>query len=79
MGKAGVAFVQLKNTWKSNVLSLKIQMSILLLGAETWRTAVTTAKKMETFANSCLRRILGIWWPKIISDERCGNAHVRFR
>ena len=27
-------------------------------------------KEVQTFVNSCLRIILGIWWPEIISDER---------
>ena len=42
----------------------------LLYGAETWRTTVTGTKRIQTFVNSCLRRILGIWWPEIISNER---------
>ena len=32
--------------------------SVLLYGAETWRTTVTTMKRIQTFINICLRRIL---------------------
>ena len=57
IGKAMVAFLQLKNIWKSNVLSLKkrsgfsIQMSRLLFYAEQGhgRTTVTTTKRIQTF------------------------------
>ena len=44
--------------------------AVLLYGAETWWITVTTTKRVETFVNSCLRRIVGFWWPEIISNER---------
>jgi len=55
-----------KNIWSSKVLSLhtKIRLfnsnvkSVLLYGAEAWRTTNTTTKKLQTFINNCLRRIL---------------------
>ena len=31
---------------------------------------MTTTKRVQTFANSCLRRIVGVWCPEIISNER---------
>ena len=46
-----------------------IVKSVLLYGAETWRTTVTTTKKIQTFINNCLRRILRIRWPDTISNE----------
>jgi len=72
IGKARGAFIQLKNIWSSKVLSLhtKIRLfksnlkSVLLYGAETWVTTNTTTKKLPTFINNCLRRILQIRWPK---------------
>ena len=78
IGKARVAFLQLKNIWNSNVLSLKNKIrifntnvkAVLLYGAETWRTIVTTTKRIQTFVDNCLRRIVGVWWPEIISNER---------
>ena len=85
--EARVAFLQLKNIWKSNVLSLKNKTrilntnveAVLLYGAQTWRTAMITTKRIQTFVNSCLRRIVGVWWPEIISINDCGSAHVRCR
>ena len=32
---------------------------------------MSAAKWIQTFVNSCLRRILlGVWWPETVSDER---------
>ena len=78
IGKARVAFLQLKNIGKSNILSLENKIRIfntnvkvfLYYGAQTWRTTVITTKRMQTFVNSCLRRIVGVRWPEIISNER---------
>lgn len=77
IGKARAAFQQIKNVWSSTVLSNKTKIRIfnttvkpvLLYGAETWRTTVTTMKKIQTFINSCLRRILRIHWPNIIRNQ----------
>ena len=76
IGKARAAFLQLKNVWASRDLSLntKIRLfnsnvkAILLYGAETWRTTVATNKKIQTFINNCLRRILKIRWPATINN-----------
>ncbi|VDO95360.1 unnamed protein product [Schistosoma margrebowiei] len=43
--------------------------SVLLYGAETWRTTTTTIKKVQVFMNSCLRKILNIHWPDTISNS----------
>ena len=42
--------------------------AILLYGAETWRIIVATNKKIQTFINNCLRRILKIHWPATINN-----------
>jgi hypothetical protein len=88
IGKARAAFIQLKNIWTSRELSLttKIRLfnsnvkSVLLYGAETWRTTKTTIRKVQTFTNSCLRRILRIRWPDTISNanlwERAGQLPI---
>ena len=76
IGKARAAFHQLRNVWKSSELprNTKIRIfnsmvkPVLLYGAETWRTTVTIMKKIQTFINSCLRRILRIHWPNTISN-----------
>ncbi|VDP35168.1 unnamed protein product [Schistosoma curassoni] len=43
--------------------------SVLLYGAETWRTTTTTIKKVQVFINSCLRKIFNIHWPETISNS----------
>jgi hypothetical protein len=66
VGKAKAAFRQLKEVWTSRYLSTNTTIrlfnsnvkSVLLYGAETWRTTVNTTKKIQTFINNCLRRIL---------------------
>nr|KAG5693287.1 hypothetical protein BaRGS_011608 [Batillaria attramentaria] len=76
IGKARAAFLQLRNIWNSKTISAhtKIRLfnsnvkSVLLYGAETWRTTKTTIRKVQTFINSCLRRILQIRWPDTISN-----------
>ena len=69
IGKARADLPQLKIIWKSKVLSLNNKIRIFninvkaapLCGARTWRTIVTTIKRIQTFASSCPRRILGVW------------------
>ena len=43
--------------------------SVLLYGVETWRTTNTTTKKVQSFINNCLRRILQIRWGNTISNS----------
>ena len=79
IGKARAAFLQLQKVWASRDLSVstKIRLfntnvkSVLLHGVETWRTTVMTTKKIQTFINNCLRRILRIRirWPDTIRNE----------
>lgn len=67
-GKARAAYLQLKNIWSSKVVLTRTKIrlfnsnvkSVLLYGAETWRTTKTTIRKVQTFINSCLGRILQI-------------------
>lgn len=76
IGKARAAFLTMKNVWNSRQLTThtKIRLfnsnvkSLLLYGAETWRTIKTTTRKIQTFINSCLRRILQIRWPDTIRN-----------
>ena len=76
IGKARAAFLQLRNIWNTKDLrrQTKIRIfnsnvkAVLLYGAETWRTTVKTVKKVQTFINSCLRRILHVHWPNTISN-----------
>ena len=65
----------LKTLWKSTSIKLntKYILSVLLYGAECWKTTSTMELKLEVFQNKCLRRILKIFWPNTISNEDMRN------
>ncbi|VDO50664.1 unnamed protein product [Schistosoma margrebowiei] len=77
ISKPRAAFLQLKNIWNSKQLSTNIKVrifnrnvkSVLLYGAETWRTITIIIKKEQIFINSCLRKTLNILWPDTISNS----------
>ena len=43
--------------------------SVLLYGCETWLVTSEIRRKIQTFVNRCLRYILRIWWPNVISNK----------
>nr|KAG5704048.1 hypothetical protein BaRGS_017552 [Batillaria attramentaria] len=43
--------------------------SVLLYGSETWRTTKTSSHKLQTFINRCLRNILNIRYPLVITNQ----------
>jgi hypothetical protein len=43
--------------------------AVLLYGWETWLVTSEIRRKIQTFDNRCLRYILRIWWPSIISNK----------
>ena len=67
----------MRNVWKSRVIgkTTKIRLfntnvkSVLLYGAETWRMNNTTLKRIQTFVNQCLRKILEIQWMDKVSNK----------
>ena len=76
-GKSRAAFVMLKNIWASGGISIRTKprifnsnvKSVLLYGCEIWRTTQTMQQKIQTFFNTCLRRIYIIQWQKEIQIE----------
>jgi hypothetical protein len=68
IGKTRAAFTMLKNIWASKNISRTTKLRIfnsnvkssLPYRAETWRTPITVLQKIQTFYNTCLRRILNI-------------------
>ncbi|VDO52830.1 unnamed protein product [Schistosoma margrebowiei] len=68
IGKARAAYLQLRNIWNSKQLSTNTKVrifntnveTVLLYGAETWRTKKAIIQKIQVFINSCLRKILQI-------------------
>lgn len=75
--KAQFAFNALNKIWQTSEIteSTKINIfntcvkSILLYGAETWKHDESTTKRLQTFVNRSLRKILKIYWPNIITNE----------
>ena len=86
--KANGAFVQLYPVWKNSRISTRTKLrifrsnakSVLLYGSETWKVIKTTTSKLQTLVNRCLRRILSIHWPEVISNEelwrRTGETEI---
>ena len=84
IGKARSAYHMLKKAWNSREIgtSTKVRLlnsnvkSVLLYGVETWRKNKVSMKKIQTFINQCLRRLLRIPWPETISNENLwASAH----
>ncbi|VDO86817.1 unnamed protein product [Schistosoma margrebowiei] len=77
IGKARAAYLQLRNIWNSKQLSTNTKVrifntnvkTVLMYGAETWRTTKVIIQKIQVFINSCLRKILQIRWPDTISNN----------
>lgn len=77
IGKAQSAFNVLKKVWNSREIgtSTKVRLFnsniklVLLYGAEPWQTTKASMKKIQSFINQCLSRILRIHWPETISNE----------
>lgn len=73
ISKARTVFLQLKNIWISRELCLQTKIKllnsnakfVLLYGSET----VINMKKVQSFINTCLRRILQIYWTTTISNS----------
>jgi hypothetical protein len=88
INKARGAFSRLKNVWRASNISLHLKIklfnacvkSVLLYGCETWFVTNKTTQKLQVFVNRCLRNILGIWWPEIITNqelwEKTGQSDI---
>ena len=78
INKARHAFNTLRPIWRSTALSLRNKIrifntsvkSVLLYGSETWRVTKTNTHKLQTFINRCLRNILNIKWPEVVSNKQ---------
>ena len=70
IGKATGAFNQLNNVWKNQNISInnKVRiyvaavLTILTYGCEVWNTTQLQTRRLETFHQYCLRRILRVRW-----------------
>ena len=72
-----MAFASLYTIWKAKNISIPTKMrlyksnilSVLLYGAESWKTTTKINQLLETFQSKCLRRILKIYWPEKVTNE----------
>jgi hypothetical protein len=58
-------YIYTRHSFKSNYYV----KTILLYGAETWKTTKSLLQKLQVIINNCLRRILNIRWPEKISNK----------
>lgn len=78
INKARGTFAQLRNIWASNSISKQTKLkiynsnvkSVLLYGCESWSLTSALVRKVQVFSNSCLRKILRVWWPQTISNQQ---------
>jgi hypothetical protein len=78
LNKARAAFNTLKPDWDSAKLKIMTKLrifksnvkSVLLYGCESWLVSKQVTKLLQTFVNRCLRRILKIYWPAVISNQQ---------
>jgi hypothetical protein len=74
---ANIAFGKLGHVWRSQQYSEKLKLklfdsnvkSVLLSGCETWRVTKRTSQQLQACVNKCLRKICGIFYPDLISNE----------
>lgn len=77
IGRAQYTFNSMIKIWLTKELSLKTKIrlfnsnvkSILLYGCESWSMNKKERNEIQVLINKCLRRILGIYWPEVISNE----------
>ena len=77
IGKATGAFNQLNNIWKNRNISInnKVRiyvaavLTILTYGCEVWNTTQIQNRRLETFHQYCLRRILRVRWFHRVRNE----------
>jgi hypothetical protein len=78
LGKANATFVRLNNIWRNKSLNCRIKirlyealvLSTLLYGAETWPMTVANLKKLEAAHHKWQRKILGVIWKYMISNDK---------
>lgn len=88
LGKAKSMFGRLRKVWGSKRYSKRTKIRlyntlvkpVLLYGCEAWKVSVVDNEKLDSFQYKCLKRLMGIYWPYIISkdelNERCGCESI---
>lgn len=76
ISRARAAFGILAPIWQNSNISLRTKLrifesnvkSVLLYGCTTWKVTSIITSRLQTFVNRCLRRILRIFWPNVVSN-----------
>ena len=77
IAKAAAAFKSLNNVWSSKIVSLKTKLrlfnsnvlSVLTYAAESWKSSKATDRRIDSFENKCLRKIMSIKWDEFRTTE----------
>ena len=77
LNKARTSFTKLNKVWNSNQISKKTKIKlyksivrpVLLYGCETWKIIKSDERKLNSFQFKCLKRIMRIFWPNIVSID----------
>jgi hypothetical protein len=77
ISKANGAFNQPQRVWKTNDISLRTELriftsnvkSVLLYGCEKWRVTHEICRKLQSFVNRCLHRIMKMRCPITITND----------
>jgi len=86
IGKASGAFNQLNNIWKNRGIHLQTKMriyksavlTIATYGCEVWNTTLTQNRRIESFHQSCLRRILKVrWFHRVRNVDVLAKARIK--
>ena len=83
--KATGAFNQLNNIWKNKNIGIPVKiriyvaavLTILTYGCEVWNTTQTQTRRLESFHQYCLRRILKVrWFHRVRNDDVLERASI---
>ena len=84
INKARVIFNILGKVWSAKNISRGTKMkifnsnvkSVLIYGAEIWRTTKAMMSKIQTFINYCLRKIMNLrWFDKVRNEDLWQRAN----
>ena len=82
--KAQQAFAILRPVWKLTAISTITKFrvfnsnvkAVLLYGAETWKVTNSISRKIQTFINKCLRRVLLLkWYDRVPNTDLWSRAN----
>jgi hypothetical protein len=83
---AGNAFTNLTDIWKSKDLNthtkIKLFRSCVIpvptYGCESWKSSSKINKKLDSFENKCLRKLLNIKWSDFITNNIVRDVNQEF-